>query len=368
MVRIKILRAVCLSAVVLLASFTSVGNGADAKSNSSMKPVAPAKPVKAMPPFSDANGASPVELPEAMKQGQGQRPLQAGPAQGQPGMMPDGIAPMGNAPVKEAAGCLVKVLSNPEVLQINASVLGALLNSPFAKKECKGDIDSMTVRVYPAAEDFQKKQRGNLYHVSIDGATLEGRSSQQLSEILTDLCKYMENALAKEYQRSKDRLEKQLEQALGKKVAAEAEIDSLRAIERALYDKAGCDDLDRDSILRQARSLQDQRRQMKMDLAAMEARREVVGKSVSQTDGSNELAQLAINLAETQAKLGVVNDQLKEIEEKKLLELADLMDRQVRSRLDTTNKACEQAFTESENLRDKVKWLQVPEVTVIGGK
>jgi len=361
-------RAVCLSVVVLLVSFVAVGSSADIGSNSSTKPIAPGKPMKAMPPFSDSNGAAPLEWPEAMKQGQGHKPLWAGPGQGQPGMMPDGMAAMGNAPAKEVAGCLIKVVSNPEVLQINASVLSALLNSPFAKKECKGDIDTMTVRVYPVAEDFQKKQRGNLYHVSIDGAKLEGKSPEALSEILNDLCKYMENALAKEYQKSKERLGRQLEQALNKKLAAEGEIDSLRAIERALYDKAGCGDLDRDLILGQVRSLQDQRHQMKMDLAAMEARREVVGKSVSQADGANELARLAVSLAETQAKLGVVNDQLKEIQEKKLLELADLMDRQVRSRLDITNKAYEQAFAESENLRDKVKWLQVPEVTVIGGK
>jgi hypothetical protein len=364
MVRSKMLRVVWLGGLVLLVSFAAVSGGADAKSNSSMKPISP---TKQMAPFSDANGV-PAELPEAVKQGQGQRPFRVGQGPGQPGMMPDGMMPMGGVPAKGAAGCLVKVVSNPEVLQINATVLGSLLNSPFAKKECKDNIDGVTVRVYQAAEDFQKKQRGNLYNVSIDGAKLEGKSSEELAEILSDLCKYLEKSLAKEYERSKQRLEKQLEQTVSKKVAAEGEMDGLRVIERELYDKAGCGDLNRNLILEQVRNLQGDRRQMKMNLAAIEARREVVGKNPSQAGGENELTQLTIQAAETQARLGVINDQLKEIEEKKLLELADRMDREVRSKLDIVNKAREQAFAESETLRDKVKWLQAPEVTVIGGK
>lgn len=82
---------------------------------------------------------------------------------------------------------------------------------------------------------------------------------------------------------------------------------------------------------------------------------------------NQDLMTVAIDLAETEARLLFVRTQLTEIRSRKLLELADRYERDVAMQLPVAREAFQEAIERQQELEQQLRSYQPPSVTILGG-
>lgn len=83
---------------------------------------------------------------------------------------------------------------------------------------------------------------------------------------------------------------------------------------------------------------------------------------------NNELADMSIHRAEMEARLHFIEEQLKQMKEKNLLELANTYEREVVMKMGPVREAYEQAAQRVNELQMQLDSLQPPSVTILGGQ
>lgn len=248
------------------------------------------------------------------------------------------------------ASCLVRITSDPEILDADEDVLAALANSSFIKTDagladCRVFVsqarpDSRRGRpVRARARDIQ------LFKISIvpqdEGGELPPEHGR---EYLGAICDRLQQALAQDYaqaiEHSRSELQSRLADIGQRREESSNRLEGLRSEQRELIERAGGDP-SRESIVERMRDLDHQRQQMEMELHSSQARRNAIEQQIANLaaqwspalDDSTALARLREHVASEQEDLVILEAQAEEEQRKGSSALAAVEREQTRLRI-----------------------------------
>lgn len=348
-----------------------------------------------------------------------------------------------------SARCLVRVMSDPDILPIGAGMIDSLLTSTPVLGEpareilgVKGDTVEEVVEVSFEPLEDSESQLGFVLTGCIAVEVHDSGARPVAEEFLGEICERLERALQRVGQIDRGRLEERLDEVDEELQELNERYELLRAQQRELLERAGQDDLSRARIVDTINDLEDQSQVIELALAGTRAReaalteqiakigqqaieagensavvdelREIVDirkmelarvqklvqtgqasesdlngprealararaelaryrESVSNTAGAELLAQLnhelvslGVDSAQQEAELVAVQKRLSAMRDRRVLELADRYEREVKLQLGLSERDLRGLAEEQYDLKQTIRNLRLPEVVVIG--
>ncbi|MBN1764094.1 MAG: hypothetical protein JW860_02460 [Sedimentisphaerales bacterium] len=173
-----------------------------------------------------------------------------------------------------AVTALLRINTDPVVMEVNEEILRALINSPFVlephRRESIGEVNV----IYLSGKDNHRWFQ--LYLECPKSIAFTDESTA----IMNGIANKLQMVLNNEFEAYKERLVMQLQNAELKYHNARRNMDELRERENALRRQAGNGDLSREHILEKIRNMDNHKQELEMNLIGMRARREALQRQI----------------------------------------------------------------------------------------
>lgn len=218
-----------------------------------------------------------------------------------------------------SAKCLVRIMSDPDMLPVGAEMINSLLASTPVLGEpareilgSKADsLDDVVTVSFELLEHSQSRMGSVLTgSIAVDVHGDDARPAAE--ELLAAICQRLELALRSVGAIDRERFQERLAQVETELTQLDERYQRIRAARRELLEQAGRDDLSRDRIEDTISDLEGTRQDIELSLAGAQAR------EVALTEQIAKVAQQAIEAAEKSA----VVKELEEIVDIRKVELA----------------------------------------------
>lgn len=218
-----------------------------------------------------------------------------------------------------SAKCLVRIMSDPDMLPVGAEMISSLLASTPVLGEpareilgSKADsIDDVVIVSFELLEHSHSRMGAVLTgSIAVDVHGDDARPAAE--ELLAAICARLEQALQRVGAIDQKRFQERLTEVEAELAQLDEQYGLIRAARRELFKQAGRDDLSRGRIEDAINELEDTRQDIELSLAGAQAR------EVALTEQIAKVAQQAIEAAEKSA----VAKELSEIVDIRKMELA----------------------------------------------
>ncbi len=218
-----------------------------------------------------------------------------------------------------SAKCLVRIMSDPDMLPIGAAMISSLLDStPVLGEPAReilglkaGSIDDVVAVSFQLLEHSQSRM-GSVLTGSIAVDVHGDDAKPAAEELLSAICERLERALQQVGAIDQHRLQLRLAEVERELAQLDGQYQYIRAARRELLEQAGRDDLSRARIAEAIRDLEDTRLDIELSLAGAQAREAALTEQIA------KIGQQAIEAAEKSA----VVDELRQIVDIRKMELA----------------------------------------------
>ncbi|OQA00067.1 MAG: Chromosome partition protein Smc [Planctomycetes bacterium ADurb.Bin412] len=211
--------------------------------------------------------------------------------------------------------CLIKIDIAPEILALNPEILQTLLNSPFIKEfnqklddsdfldNVMGNVnicvDMLASAPQPSGAPlgmmmatpgggrsmpaWENQIGGQLYKIRLTSRLIDDETlTANAAEIFKQIATRLDTTLRQEFDKYLGELSRQREIAITNQNKTQNEMDNLQRSEMVLQEEAGQSNLSREAILNQMKDLENERQQLQMNLASLQARREAINRETAE--------------------------------------------------------------------------------------
>jgi len=211
-----------------------------------------------------------------------------------------------------SAKCIVRIMSDPDMLPVGAGMIDSLLASTPVLGEpgreilgSKADsIDDVVTVSFELLEHSQSRMGSVLTgSIAVDVHGDDARPAAE--ELLAAICQRLELALRSVGAIDRERFQERLAQVETELTQLDERYQRIRAARRELLEQAGRDDLSRDRIENTISELEDTRQDIELSLVGAQAREAAL---------TEQIAKIGQQAIETGEKSAVVNELSKIIE------------------------------------------------------